>query len=208
MIFKIRRWIKKKLLKRSKLKHWLILEELKNRIVEDQGNAAKLMCEYLSSAICIGAWDEMPWLDVAKDFVLVASLNTPKGQYPIFNQPKEQDISRVRYNNWLWFMWANVMMTQYGWDLEYVSNLDIDDAISLIQEIQISTQDEREWEWVLSEKSVGYDERTKKSKFVPYDKPKWMQKPKEQIVPRKIKIDPKMLPSGLILRWSDDNVKH
>ena len=86
--------------------------------------------------------------------------------------------------------------------------MDIDDAISLIQEILYAEQLDREWEWALSEKSVHYDANTKTSKFKPLERPTWLKERKEGKPPQVTKIRADMIPSGVIMKWDDANAEH
>lgn len=101
------------------------------------------------------------------------------------------------YEGRTWYVWANLLAETYGWDLEYVANLEIEDAVSLVQEVFVNRQLEKEWEWDLSEKSVSYNEKTKTAKHIPLQRPSWMRvraKP-----PKKVKILKSMMPVGNII---------
>ena len=88
--------------------------------------------------------------------------------------------------------------------MEYVAELDIDDAIGLVQEINVEDQLNREWEWMLSEKSVSYDKQGK-GKFNELSRPDWMNG--AVILSKKSKDYPikrSMLPVGMVLSWDNE----
>ena len=89
--------------------------------------------------------------------------------------------------------------------MEYIAELDIDDAIAHLQEIATSDQMHREWEWMLSDHSVTYDKRGK-GKFNDLHRPVWMGgKEKKTIADiERVPIKKSMLPVGKIVRWSND----
>jgi len=210
LLFTIRRWIRKKLISKAKFKKWLELEDIRLQIKDaiDQGNTDKvssLLCFYLSVAFCRGDWEKLPWEVALKEYSFVVNLHTPSKDFRIFSGNSEKKAFLI--NDSSWYAWANMFSAEYGWDLKYIAELDIDDAISLIQEILYNEQIQKEWEWTLSEMSVQYD-KDGKGKLRPLDKPKWLLPIKEEVkeLP-KIKILKSMLPSGIVLRW-DENVKH
>ena len=208
MLFRLKRWISKKRVKRATLKKWLLLEELRSKIAEDRETTGDHICEYLSSAICYGEWETLDWLDVAKEYLFAVSVHSPTQKYPIFQFRPRESKDRVEYDHWSWYMWANLFAKNYGWNLDRIEKLDIDDAISLIHEILLGEQEDREWDWSLSDKSIEYNSSTKKAKFVPLTRPQWMQATPEILEPKKIKINKNMLPAGVVMRWNPDNTNH
>jgi hypothetical protein len=74
--------------------------------------------------------------------------------------------------------------------------LEIENAFALMQEISTERQLQREWEHSLSERSVVFDAQTKKARFVPLERPVWMQA--EIKKPGKIKVPKSMMPVGPI----------
>jgi hypothetical protein len=96
----------------------------------------------------------------------------------------------------------------YSWSLEYVAELDIDDAIALLQEIATSEQTQREWEWMLSENSISYDKRSGKGSFQKLRRPDWMDRKKAPEKKRhtlgdKIPMKKSMMPVGNVVKWND-----
>jgi hypothetical protein len=213
-VFKIKRWIFKRLVPRSKLRKWLQLEDIRQAIQEaaddsDTDQISSYLCRYLSAAICRGEWEKLGWKDVALDFYFCVQRDSPSTQYPIFSSKstKKKD-ERFKYKDHSWYMWAHLFADAYGWPLDKISKLDIDDAISLIQEILFDEQLKREWDWSLSEKSISYNPGTKTSKFIPLDRPKWMVPEKPKMGQIKTKIPMNMIPVGNVVSWQPDDVKH
>jgi len=207
----IKRWIWKRLISRAKFKKWLTLEDIRSKIKKsaEEGKSievAEQLCSYLSSAICKLDWENLPWEAILEDYSFATSLHSPTQDHKIFSSKPTKDTFNI--NDSSWYSWSHTLATKYGWSLEYIADLDIDGAISLIQEILYAEQLEREWQWALSEKSVSYDPSTKKSKFKPLDRPDWLNVPKKVEEPKIVQIRSDMLPSGVIMRWDDANVKH
>ena len=87
--------------------------------------------------------------------------------------------------------------------MEYIAEIDIDDAIALAQELAVEDQLEREWVWGLSDKSVVYDKKGKNPKFQELPRPDWMGR----TVVRETKgetFPTDVLPVGLIYTWDRD----
>ena len=211
MLFTIRKWLGKKLISRVKFKKWLELEDIRSQIKDavDQGKndrVSSLLCSYLSIALCRGKWEKLPWEGVLNDYSFAVSLHTPSKDFRIFSGGSGEKTFLV--NDSSWYSWASMLAKEYGWGIEYVAELDIDDAISLIQEVLYSDQVQKEWEWVLSERAIQYD-KDGKGKYKPLDRPKWLLPIKEEIreLP-KVKILRSMIPPGTVIRWDDSNVKH
>lgn len=204
-MFKIKRWIYRKIVSRAKFRKWVELEDIRSEIrvaadKQDNRKVSDLICSYLSAALCSGDWLELPWTEVLYDYAFCVDLHSAKRDHKIFEKgSSKEDIFRINKSGW--FPWSHMIAKEYGWSLEYIAELDIDDAIGFIQEILYSEQLNREWEWALSEKSVHYDPNTKTSKFKPLDRPEWLKERKEIKEPEKIKIPTDMIPSGVIMRW-------
>jgi len=212
VLLNIRRWVCKKLISRVKFRDWLTLEDIRSQVKEaaDQGENDKvssLLCSYLSAALCHGNWGKLPWEDVLNEYAFAVNLHTPSRDFRIFSVDAKKKAFRI--NDSSWYSWSSVLAVAYGWDLKYIAELDIDDAISLIQEVLYDEQLQKEWEWTLSEKSVSYDERGE-GKFNPLDRPQWMRERREEKVidVPKVKIRADMIPPGIIIRWDEPNVKH
>ena len=212
MLLNIKLWACKKLISRVTFKKWLELEDIRERIKEaaDQSENEKvssLLCSYLSAALYHGKRENLPWEEVLNEYAYAIGLHTPSRDFRIFSVSAKKKLFRI--NDSSWYSWSNILAAAYGWSLEYIAELDIDDAISLIQESLYNEQLQKEWEWVLSDRSVHYDEQGK-GKLVPLDRAEWMQERMEEKVidAPKIKIRADMVPPGIVIRWDNPNVKH
>jgi len=192
----IRRYLLRKFSKPVKLKKWLELGDLRGTLDADD------MCLYLEKSLGKNKWGEIKWIEFMEDYVFAVELNQPKQEFPIFSV--EQKDKESRYKTDTWYIWANVIAKAYGWKLEYIANLDVETGIGIIQEILYDEQTSKEWEWGLSDRSIGY--KDKQSYFIPYEKPEWMRPPIETtfVEPKKVKIRKDMLPVGPVMTWKKD----
>ena len=88
------------------------------------------------------------------------------------------------------------MAKAYGWTEEYISNLEIETGLALIQEAIVDDQLNKEWEWSLTEIAYEYDKGSKTSKFRALPRPDWMGGGKKP--PKKTTMLKVMLPVGYI----------
>jgi len=95
----------------------------------------------------------------------------------------------------------------YGWNVEYIAQLDVDDALALVQEISLEEQFDKEWSYSLSEVAYEYDTASKKSKLRTLPRPSWMnvatQAVKEKIesgqTTRQVHIPKSFIPPGIVV---------
>lgn len=196
---------------RATLYEWLRLEEIKERIfvaVEDRNKdeIAAQVYQYLSTATNNKRdWSELSWLEIYHKFLEVEEVNTPTKPFPILRYSSDKDDKGWTYEGRDWYYWLHVLSSNYSWDIDYIKELDIDDAIGLLQEILIDEQSDREFLWGMSELAYEYNENTKKSKLRPLDRPKWMQadrKKHKKIKKTKIRRD--FMPLGNVVTWKED----
>lgn len=144
-------------------------------------------------------WDEVPWYEFVALFSAAAQANSPTIEFPILRGSGEVDKKLPwEYDGRAWYFWLNLFADVYGWDIDTVSNLDIDDAIGLYQEIEIGRQLEKEWQWGLSEVAYPYNKSTKKSEYRPLPRPNWMM----PLVPKHlpiVKMKKSFLPVGNVI---------
>ena len=104
----------------------------------------------------------------------------------------------------VWWFWVHSFAKEFGWKIEYISDLRVLDAFSLLQEIALDQVLMREWEWGLSEYSVKYNKNTKKSEPNPLPRPDWMKMYAQPIPQTKPVIMPKgMMPVGNVISHKD-----
>jgi hypothetical protein len=195
--------------KRLRLKGWLQGESLREQIKDSKSTDEIVEClySYLTLIYKDNDWDKETWMDVSELFYLGCEANLPTIPFPMLRNfdKAESNEAPWEYINRSWYLWANTFASKYGWSLEYIAELEIDDAIGLMQEVLIDEQLDREWEWDLSEITYSYDTNTKQSKHAEYPRPQWML-PEHKETPT-IKIPKNMIPQGLVISEFSD-VKH
>jgi hypothetical protein len=197
---------------RSKFKTWIELEEIREKIfhaieIEDTDDIGTHILFYVSTALSIDAStiNNLPWKEVlsAYSIIVAENLNIRLLPFMKYSKKKLDDEREIwDYPGRLWYSYSHKIANEYGWKLSDISELEVDDAFSLVQEILTSEQLNKEWEWTLSDKSVGYDEASKKSRFIELPRPDWMKPiPKP---PQKVKMPRVMMPQGNILKLTTD----
>lgn len=193
-------------LDRLHLRKWCELESVKKRM--DDAISAKdfdtyfaytvRFIEMASSSVSID-WDLVPWYEVVGAYNEAVRLNSPTIEFPILTGNKEENKKAPwEYDGRSWFFWLNLFASNYGWTSDTVSEIDIDTAIGLYQEITLEGQLEKEWQYGLSEISYPYNSSTKKQEFKPLERPDWMKPPIPKQLPV-IKMRKDMLPMGHII---------
>jgi len=199
---------------RASLYKWLQIEEIKEKIfsaVEESRHDDFLnhLYWYLSIAVDMEKdWSELPWIELRDSFLEVEEINAPTKPFPILLSNKNEE-SIWGYEGRTWYFWLNLLAANYGWNVEYIKQLDIDDAIGLLQEILLDEQKDRDFIWSTTEVAYEYNKNTKKSRLKPLDRPDWMRKsfsivekePKE----KKTKIRRDFLPVGRIISGNKDD---
>lgn len=193
-----------KLTSRPQFKQWIELEEKKGQVIraveEGSPDFPSLLASFLSTALHVPAhlFKLVPWWGSIRAFNEVLIKNNPRIPLPLIveydNSPTKED--GWDYKGRLWHLHSHLLAKNYGWKLEYISKLDVEEALAKIQEILTDIQLEREFIWSTSEVAYPYDSQSKSGKFVPLSRPYWMN-PKAQL-PKKIKILKKLMPVGSV----------
>jgi len=169
---------------------------------------AGIIEEYVKTCGVWGNFSKKPWYKTAEAFVLAQSENLLRVKFPMTSSSEEaSDEPPWDYDGRDWYWWVNRFSKSYGWSTNQVAVLDIDDAVGLLQEILVDEQSDREWDYGLSEMAYEYVPSTKKSKFRPLQKPKWMQVTMKNYKPKpvkKIKILVSMLPQGFVINLDEE----
>ena len=192
----------------AKLRKWLELETIREKIfkaVEAPDEQASLVYQYISTALSVSteALSKLPWRDVAQVLVDIFTTNTVLLDIPfIKNPPQKENKASWDYNDRNWWGLCHLIAKEFSWSIEYVSNMDVSEAMHIIQEIMIEEQLQKEWEWLLSERSAKYNESTKKYEPNPLPRPDWMRATPE--LPKKVKIRKEFMPVGVIVRGGKD----
>jgi len=191
-------------LTRLKLRGWSRLESLKKDMddaisKDDYDTYFDKMVEFVEMASSTSEpidWKSVAWFDFLAIYNMAIQSNVPTIEFPIFRaKQEEQKELPWEYDGRSWFFWLNLFSRNYGWSIEQIENLDIDEAIGLYQEIEIDNQMKKEWEWGLTEISYEYNPTTKMSTLRPLPRPEWMKPIAPQVMP-KVKMRREHLPVG------------
>lgn len=188
-------------LHRVKLREWIELESIKEQAKEavESGSDGIVDCvlSYVSTASGFDYKDEF-WLETVEAMTLLQKLNAPK-EFPIFRvHKKPNSVTEFHYEGREWYFWVNLFAKAYGWTIEYISDLDIDYAIALLQEIVYDDLNEKEYMWILSEVSYEYDKRGK-GKLRKFNRPEWLRSAAQIKEPKKVRIRKDLLPVGNVI---------
>jgi hypothetical protein len=193
-------------LRRLRLREWSKLEEVKRDLdevasIKDYNGMFLQMVKFIEATIVSNVdidWNRVPWYEFLLVYSEAIIINTPTIDFPILHGKSEnREKYPWEYKERSWYFWLNLFAKHYGWTEEIISQLDIDTAIGLYQEIEIDGQLQREWEWGLSEIAYPYNKGTKKREYKPLARPSWMK----PIIPKQlpmVRIRKDMMPMGLI----------
>ena len=162
---------------RPKLRKWLSIEKIRSEVLEsaDRDKFIDSLFAYLSALLDTEPRDA-PWYEVLEAYYLVSIECYPKLDLSILLSGKEKKDKLPDpwdYEARTVYSWIHLLAKTYGWTIEYISELDVDDAFALIQETSLEDQFEKEWQWGLSEISYESDGHGK-SKLRPLPRPDWM----------------------------------
>ena len=185
-----------------RLKKWILLEAQKEKIikaVEGGNDFPSELFSYLSTALGVSykRYEQADWMLLVDAFYLCIS-KSPVLDLPITTKSNETS----KEDSWdyparTWHLYSHLLAKTYGWTLEYISMLHVEEALSKIQEIIVDDQLNREFEYGLSEVAYQYDKNTRTSRFVPLPRPHWMR---AKIQPVQKMIIPKsMMPVGNVV---------
>lgn len=194
---------------RSKLKEWIELEEIRSKLIQAiERKEVRLISDGVLSYVSVACnfdindLEELSWIEVITLFSEASIANHLKIDLPFLRNSAGDEEAVWEYEGRTWYLYAHMLAKEYGWSLNEIAEMDVKDAFSLVQEIMISNQLNREWQWALSGNSIGYDSATKKSKFTPLDRPVWMRG-RALKEPKKIKIPKAILPVGNVISFRD-----
>jgi hypothetical protein len=192
---------------RPHFKRWLLLEDIKHKIIQAIAQKDKdfpdLLFSYLSIAFRLPVWvmSGVRWDTLFYLFVLSAGKNTPKVEIPLLKAKSDKKNKKDSwdYEGRTWYMYCHILAQKYGWSYSEIENLDVDVALALVQEVLTDEQLDREFLWTMSDRSYTYDYKSKVGKPNPLDRPYWMIAKIEP--PKKSMIPMDMMPMGGI-DWS------
>jgi len=192
-----------KLYQRPRFGKWIKLETLRSNVIEAVGtdSFAEKVIEYVSTALPIAKLiiPRLFWADVIHIFYGIVSKSVIQVKLPLLESSNLKETEKLSwdYPTRPYYVWTHLLASNYGWTIEYINNLKVEDVLALIQEILTEQHLEKEFQRSLSEVAYEYDKTTKKSKFIPMERPYWMlPKPKEI---KKVKIPKSILPQGNIV---------
>jgi len=192
-------------IQRSQLKQWLFLQDIYEEILDslhgkDYNQFVDKFCQYLIQATGETFWKDIYWIDTVSVFFELQAVNRISKNLPIL-QPRQitPDKSKMPwdYAGRSWYIWANLLAKTYGWSVEYIEKMEVEDALALVEEISVDLQLDREWEWQRCELAYSSEKGSDKMKFNALTRPEWMKEPIK--IPKSIKILKSMLPVGNII---------
>lgn len=192
---------------RLRLRKWLQYEQAQVSLHKaSEGKQiesyASTLCLLVSSVLDapLTVVETAPWYEVLGAYGAIVELNRVR-EIPLTRpHPTKSTAVPWEYAGREWYWWLHTFAKNYGWSAAQVEELDIDDAISLLQEILVDEQIDREFAWSLSELAYPYNETTKKHVFKPMERPEWMRDRPTVVLPAmKIKFPKSMLPVGRII---------
>ena len=184
-------------------KKWIELETYKEKIHEavETGDAMfpKYILAYISTAydVSIRWYEKADWVRLIIAFSFIAS-SCPKIELPLVTATHEKhDPEDWTYDGRTWHYYSHIISKAYGWTLEYISQLQVVDALAKIQEILTDDQLDREFQYSLSEIAYVYDKAAKVGKLKPLNRPAWMRKKIQPI--KKFMIPASLMPVGVVM---------
>jgi len=196
---------------RPKLKKWLELEDAKGDITEaiahwDSQKIADAIFTYIAIAYCIKdkkVLESIAWTEIVHAMLHTEQVCKLEIDFPILLAEVSSKKESWDYDGRTWYVWLHMLAKEYGWSEEHISELEIETAFGLMQEIAIGEQLKREFIWMTSE--VPY--QTKDGRFVPLDRPSWMQYAYKDMREVKIKIKKEFMPVGNIFSYETKDDK-
>ena len=196
---------------KPRFEKWVRLEEQKNKIAkaveESSDDFPNHVLDFLSTALRLHKkyFQYADWMLIIQSFFKSIKLTQHQLSLPILEpyQDKKEDESWT-YDNRTWHLYSHMLAKSYGWSLEYISNLTVQEALPKIQEILVEEQNNKEFLWVMSDRSAIYNESTKTYQANPLPRPNWMSRHidiKKEV--RTTKIPKNFLPVGAGLTYEE-----
>lgn len=200
---------------RPGLRKWLELEETNKQIVDyirdkNMVEASHSICSYLLCIIDADDLQSVYWKEVAEAYIQVTMLCIPSIDLPMFQVNLDDKKEGWDYEKRTWYLWSHLLASHYGWSLEYIAELDFNDALALLEEILVEDQLKKEWEWSLTELAYPYNKATEKSEYKQLPRPSWMT---GKVIPAKsmkpVRMPADMIPVGVVMKWeTDEKIVH
>ena len=199
-----------------RLKGWLELNSIQRRIdkaIERKhiDGIADGIIAYVSIAFKMDniMLSDLPWLEVVTAYMAAVAANKLSVEIPMMKSMLKDFVGENwDYEGREFYHWSHLFAENYGWNIYDVANLRVEDAVKLLQEILVASQLQKEWEWMCSQNSVGYDAATKKSKAIELPRPDWMKEQGSLRVGTR-PMPEKFVPPGIVIKLEDrPDVKH
>lgn len=193
--------------RRLTLRGWAAIDDLRRDIEKaSRENDWSAVPEFIFKTVelCGEVDRNSDWQIVAELYTKIVELNQPTKKFPVLTTREKGKEMPWEYSGRSWYFWLNLFAKNYGWDMDKIGEMDIDDAIGLFQEIQIDSQMQQEWEYGLSELAYPYNPSTKKSHFKALPRPDWMKPIMGKSVPvKERKIHRDAMPAGTIINLDE-----
>lgn len=125
--------------------------------------------------ITVDEIDSWGWVDTLTLYQKAVEFTRPRLKLPYLENPEKKIKDEpFDYPQRLWYSFAHLLASNYHWQIEIIEELDIEDALAMIQEILIDLQLKREWEHSLSPLAYYSDTKNGESRFHPLPRPAWM----------------------------------
>jgi hypothetical protein len=188
------------------LRQWIRLEDIRSDILKAAENKDTIgfstqMYLYISTAfnIPINKIEKFTWEKCAELYMVAVSMCIPRYDVALLKSRMKDEKESWDYHGRTWYIWSHMLSSNYGWTLDTISAMDFEDAISLMQEILINEQLNREWEWGLSEIAYSYNPTSKESKLRKLPRPDWMEVILFKPI-KKVRMLRSMMPVGAVIR--------
>ena len=186
--------------KRLKFGVWSKLEQrlaYSNALKEIPSQYTAVFFDYIHTATGLPYWliKKLRWQYVFIIFGKCREASLPRKLPFMVASDKSEDVE-WDYPGRNYYVWINLLAGRYGWTVDYIDNQEIDTVLALGMEILIDTQLDREFQWSTTEVAFVYDKSTKKSKFQPLPRPKFML-PKPKPV-KKVLMKAHTVPMGVV----------
>lgn len=187
---------------RLRLKGWIELGQYQREI-----GARKNVAENILKSLRLSGMEMEghPWYETRDAFSALLEENRIRLLVPLMRGSKKAtEPPPWDYPERDWYYWVHAFASAYGWQMQYVAELDIDDAVALMQEIETEKQLEREWDYQISEIAYPYDKASKKNRFKPMPRPGWMVIGTFTMKPKLRKIRRDWIPVGNVIKVNED----
>ena len=186
-----------------KFREWLELEQQKEKVIKAVGEGSdefpNHLLSFISTALHVNSkyFQYAEWDKIVLAFYTIC-MKSPNVKLPML-EPHDTESNKKDpwdYENRNWNLYAHMIAKSYGWGLDEISQLKIEQALGMIQEIITDEQLDKEFIYSLSEIAYPYNKNTKESKFQPLTRPSWMR-PRVKAI-RRYPIPINSMPSGVV----------